>query len=89
MKQVEIAKELGVSKAYISMVLSGKKKASKRVEEELDRLKVNQKVNQYSISGSVRNRTTVSTDRHPPTDLKSAMSTRTHPLPRKFEANTL
>jgi len=35
MKQVELAQQLGVSKAYISMVLSGKKKPSKRVAERL------------------------------------------------------
>ena len=33
--QTELAEKCGVSKAYISMVLSGKKKPSKRVEEEL------------------------------------------------------
>ena len=35
MKQVDLARELGVSKPYISMVLSGKKKPSKRVIEKL------------------------------------------------------
>ena len=38
MNQVELSKELGVSKAYISMVLSGKKKPSKRVAERLTEL---------------------------------------------------
>ena len=41
MKQCEIAKELGVSKAYISMVMSGRKKPSHRVAEELTKLGVN------------------------------------------------
>jgi transcriptional regulator with XRE-family HTH domain len=35
MTQAELARELGVSKAYISMVLSGKKKPSARVAERL------------------------------------------------------
>jgi transcriptional regulator with XRE-family HTH domain len=35
MKQAELARELGVSKAYISMVLRGKKKPSKRIAEKL------------------------------------------------------
>ena len=38
MTQTELAKELNVSKAYISMVLSGKKKPSKRVAERLTEL---------------------------------------------------
>ena len=33
--QTELAEKCGVSKAYISMVLSGKRKPSKRLEEEL------------------------------------------------------
>ena len=47
MKQVEIARQLGVSKPYISMVLSGKKTASKQIEKKLKRLsiEVNSKVN--------------------------------------------
>jgi len=43
MTQTELASELGVSKAYISMVLSGKKKPSPRVAERLK--KVNNLVN--------------------------------------------
>jgi transcriptional regulator with XRE-family HTH domain len=38
MTQTELAKELNVSKAYISMVLSGKKKPSKRITERLTNL---------------------------------------------------
>ena len=41
MKQVELARRLGVSKAYISMVMSGKKKPSERISLGLTRLKVN------------------------------------------------
>jgi len=41
MNQTEIAKQLRVSKAYISMVINGKKKPSKMVSEELTRLGVN------------------------------------------------
>ena len=41
MKQVELAQQLGVSKAYISMVVSGKKQPSKRIAQRLKRLGVN------------------------------------------------
>ena len=36
MKQNELANELGVSKAYISMVMTGKKKPGKRLQAMLD-----------------------------------------------------
>ena len=47
MKQVEISRRLGVSKANISMVLSGKKKPSKQVATRLKRMgiEVNSQVN--------------------------------------------
>ena len=47
MKQVELAQRLGVSKAYISMVLGGKKKPSKQVATRLKRMgiEVNSQVN--------------------------------------------
>ena len=46
MKQVELAQRLGVSRAYISMVMSGKKQPSKHIAEGLNRLGVNhEKVN--------------------------------------------
>jgi len=47
MKQVELAQRLGVSKAYISMVLSGKKKPSKELATRLKRMgiEVNSLVN--------------------------------------------
>ena len=35
MNQAELARDLGVSRAYVSMILSGKKKPSKRVAEKL------------------------------------------------------
>jgi len=38
MIQKELAKELGVSEAYISMVLSGRKNPSKRIAEKLTNL---------------------------------------------------
>jgi len=41
MTQIELAKLLGVSKCYISMVLSGKKKPSKAIAEKLRLLGVN------------------------------------------------
>jgi len=47
MKQVELAKRLGVSKAYISVVLSGKKKPSIEITSRLKRMgiEVNSEVN--------------------------------------------
>ena len=47
MKQVELANKLGVSKAYISMVLSGKKQPSKQMTAKLQRMgiQVNSLVN--------------------------------------------
>jgi transcriptional regulator with XRE-family HTH domain len=42
MKQTELAKALGVSKAYVSMIMSGKKKPSKRMVSTLQALRVNQ-----------------------------------------------
>ena len=41
LKYTQIAQRLGVSKAYISMVINGKKKPSQRVAEELTKLGVN------------------------------------------------
>jgi len=41
LKYTQVAQQLGVSKAYISMVMSGKKKPSQRVAEELTKLGVN------------------------------------------------
>ena len=35
MRQADLAKEVGVSKAYISLLLSGKRKPSKKVAERL------------------------------------------------------
>ncbi|MFC1912596.1 helix-turn-helix domain-containing protein [Chloroflexota bacterium] len=47
MRQVELAKILGVSKAYVSMILSGKKKPSSQIATRLKRLgiEVNSQVN--------------------------------------------
>ena len=50
LNQAQIAKELGVSKAYISMVMSGKKKPSARVTQELTRLGVNFEANSSILS---------------------------------------
>ena len=35
MRQADLAKELGVSKAYVSMLLSGKRNPSKKVAQKL------------------------------------------------------
>jgi len=47
MNQTELANRLGVSKAYISMIISGKKKPSKKVATRLRRIgiEVNSEVN--------------------------------------------
>jgi len=47
MKQIELANKLGVSKAYISMVLSGKKQPSKLIAARLEKMgiRVNSLVN--------------------------------------------
>ena len=50
MKQTEIAQRLGVSKAYISMVMSGKKQPSQRVAEELTKLGI---VNQFEAKNEI------------------------------------
>ncbi len=42
MNQSELAELLGVSRAYVSMVMSGKKTPSQRVAKALDKLGVNQ-----------------------------------------------
>ncbi|MFC2027181.1 helix-turn-helix domain-containing protein [Chloroflexota bacterium] len=41
MNQTELAQSLGVSKPYISMVLSGKKKPSQRIVEDFRKLGIN------------------------------------------------
>ena len=55
MKQVELAQQLGVSKAYISMILSGKKKPSKHIEEGLNKLGVNQKTVNFEARKNILN----------------------------------
>jgi transcriptional regulator with XRE-family HTH domain len=49
MRQADLAKEVGVSKAYISLLLNGKRKPSKRVAERLKQ--VNFTVNGESRDG--------------------------------------
>ena len=53
MKQIELAQQLGVSKAYISMVMSGKKKPSKRITSSLNRLGVNQETVNFEAKKSI------------------------------------
>ena len=52
MTQAELARELNVSRAYISMVLGGKKKPSKRVAERLINLATS--VNQIGRESEAR-----------------------------------
>ncbi len=63
MKQAELARELNVSKAYISMVLSGKKKPSQRVAERLK--KVNFLVNSEAKKGNPKSCSSASSDTSP------------------------
>ena len=53
MKQVELAQQLGVSKAYISMVMSGKKKPGKYIAEGLNRLGVNHETVNFEAKKSI------------------------------------
>jgi len=50
LKYTQIAERLGVPKAYISMVINGKKKPSQRVAEELTKLGVNFEANPGILS---------------------------------------
>jgi len=52
MKQVELVNKLGVSKAYISMVLSGKKQPSKQMTAKLQRMGI--EVN-YLVNSEAKN----------------------------------
>jgi len=53
MRQVELAQRLGVSKAYISMVMSGKKKPSKHIAEGLNRLGVNHETVNFEAKNEI------------------------------------
>jgi transcriptional regulator with XRE-family HTH domain len=53
MKQVELAQRLGVSKAYVSMVMSGKKKPSERIVSRLGRLGVNLEMVNFEAKKSI------------------------------------
>ena len=53
MKQVELAKQLGVSKAYISMVLNGKKQPSKQITKALAELGVNQELVNFEARNQI------------------------------------
>jgi len=55
MKQVELAQKLGVSKAYISMLISGKKKPSKRIISSLNKLGVNHESVNFEAEESILN----------------------------------
>ena len=50
LSQTQLAQQLHVSKAYISMVVHGKKKPSHRVAEELTKLGVNFEANKRILS---------------------------------------
>jgi transcriptional regulator with XRE-family HTH domain len=56
MKQVELAKQLGISKSYLSMILSGQRKASPEMARKLSSLKVVNFKARFCLEG--RNSTT-------------------------------
>ena len=53
MKQVELAQQFGVSKAYISMVINGKKQPSERIAQGLKRLGVNARLVNFEAKKSI------------------------------------
>jgi len=53
MKQVELAQRLKVSKAYISMMLNGKKKPSRKIALELEKLGVNLNVVNFEAKNQI------------------------------------
>ncbi len=52
MKQVELAQQLGISKSYLSMILSGKRMASPEIMREISSLEVHN----FEPSSSLRGR---------------------------------
>jgi len=53
MKQTELAQQLGVSRAYISMVMNGKKPLSKRIADSLNKLGVNHETVNFEAKKSI------------------------------------
>jgi len=49
MRQIDISRDFGVSRAYVSMVMSGKKQPSKRMAKKL--MQVNKSVNVECANG--------------------------------------
>ena len=70
MKQVELAQQLGVSKAYISMIMSGKKKPSKRITSSLNRLRVNQEKVNFEAGESILSHARLPIPTLPRSDIK-------------------
>lgn len=70
MKQVELAKQVGVSRAYISMVMSGKKKPGKDVVNKLSRLGVNLEMVNFERNKAILSHARLPF-RHIPPNLKS------------------
>ena len=52
MKQIELAKELGISKSYLSMILSGQRKANPELARKISSLEVHN----FETSSSLRGR---------------------------------
>jgi len=51
MKQVELAKKLGISKSYLSMILSGQRLPSPELERRLSSLEVHKSEARFSLRG--------------------------------------
>jgi len=51
MKQVELAKELGISKSYLSMILNGKRTPNQELARRLSSLEVHNFEARFSLRG--------------------------------------
>ena len=59
MKQIELAKQLGISKSYLSMILSGQRKANPELANKLRRYSdklVHKKAVNFEAKNSLRGR---------------------------------
>ncbi len=70
MKQVEIARELGVSASYLSQVKNGKRPVSQKLKDSLRTLNIKQNIKQFDVVPRVGLEPT----RITPADFKSAAS---------------
>ncbi len=78
--KAEIARQLGVSRAYVTMLANGKRKPTREIVNKLDSINVNN-LGEISLAGAHGSRTHQGHSTCPTTDLKSARPTGTQPLP--------